>query len=90
MISLRCEDCMGTMEVDESREILTCPYCGSKKIIPVSDAVKIEQIRQQTELEQKKMDFELKKRKDVVAVVLVVALVFIVFIAVLMGFITGH
>ena len=41
MISLRCEDCLGTMEVDENREVLTCPYCGSKKMLPVSDAVKI-------------------------------------------------
>ena len=54
MISLKCEDCLGTMEIDEDREVLTCPYCGSKKIIPISDAVKIEKIRRESELEMEK------------------------------------
>lgn len=49
MISLRCEDCLGTMEVDESREVLTCPYCGSKKMLPVSDAVKITKLNNEHE-----------------------------------------
>ncbi len=45
MISLKCEGCLGTMEVDENREIISCPYCGSKKMIPMSDSVRIEKIR---------------------------------------------
>ena len=53
MISLRCEDCQGTMEIDEDREVLSCPYCGSKKILPVSDAVKIEKIKSQAEVKKK-------------------------------------
>lgn len=54
MISLKCEDCLGTMEVDENREVLTCPYCGSKKMIPVSDAVKITKLNNEHDLEVRK------------------------------------
>ena len=61
MISLKCEDCLGTMEVDEGREILTCPYCGSKKMIPISDAVKIEKIKQEADVEKDKMRHDEQK-----------------------------
>lgn len=69
MISLRCEDCLGTMEVDENREVLTCPYCGSKKMIPISDAVKIEKIKQEAEIEKRKMDYD-EDRKTYIRVIL--------------------
>ena len=55
MISLKCEDCLGTMEIDESRTIISCPYCGSKKIIPESDAVKIEKIKSEKHLKMMEM-----------------------------------
>lgn len=42
---LRCEDCNGVMDVDPDREIISCPYCGSKHLVLDSDAVKIERIR---------------------------------------------
>ena len=58
MISLKCEACNGMMDVDEDREILTCPYCGSKNLIPISDAVKIEKIRQEAELEKKRLEYK--------------------------------
>lgn len=45
MIRLKCQDCNGTLEIDEKREIAICPYCGSKNLIPESDNVKIERMR---------------------------------------------
>lgn len=45
LVKLRCEDCGGTMMIDEGREVLSCPYCGSKKVIIESDEVKIEKIK---------------------------------------------
>ena len=44
-IRLKCQECNGTMDVDESKHVLSCPYCGSKKLLVDSDEVKIEQIR---------------------------------------------
>lgn len=69
MIRLKCQDCNGTLEIDEKREIVTCPYCGSKNLIPESDAVKIAKIqtdgykdveiaKQQTKREIKKIEQE--------------------------------
>lgn len=57
---LRCEDCNGVMEIDESREVISCPYCGSKKIVLESDGVKIEKIRSESKLERKKIDREIE------------------------------
>lgn len=64
MISLKCEDCLGTMDIDENREIISCPYCGSKKIIPMSDAVRIEKIRQEAKLKSEELDFKAERAKS--------------------------
>lgn len=45
MIHLKCQDCNGILEIDETHEIATCPYCGSKNLIPESDNIKIERMR---------------------------------------------
>lgn len=44
-ISLRCENCNGTLTVDEDKSVLACPYCGHKTLIVENDAVTIEKIR---------------------------------------------
>lgn len=44
-ISLRCKHCEGILDIEEGRDVLFCPYCGSKELIPESDTVKIERIR---------------------------------------------
>ena len=36
---LKCKSCNGTMEMDEERPILFCPYCGSKELVEESDDV---------------------------------------------------
>lgn len=44
-ISLRCEKCMGTLEIEGDKEILVCPYCGNKELIIEDNEIKIEKIR---------------------------------------------
>lgn len=74
IIKLRCEDCDGTMMIDSNREVISCPYCGSKKIILDSDEVKIEKIRaarelnvldKQTEREIKILDKQIEREKNI-------------------------
>ena len=38
---LKCKECGGTLDVDDSKSIMCCPYCGSKEFIEESDSVKI-------------------------------------------------
>ncbi len=44
-VSLVCEQCGGTLLVDDAKEVMACPYCGSKTLIIESDAVTMERIR---------------------------------------------
>ena len=62
-IQLRCEECGGTMTIDKSRSVLSCPYCGSTKIVADSDEVKIERIRNERikGIEIHKQDQEMEK-----------------------------
>ena len=62
-IQLRCEECGGTMTIDKSRSILSCPYCGSTKIVADSDEVKMERIRNERikDVEIHKQDQEMEK-----------------------------
>ena len=62
-IQLRCKECGGTMTIDKSRSILSCPYCGSTKIVVDSDEVKMERIRNERikDVEIHKQDQEMEK-----------------------------
>ena len=62
-IQLRCEECGGTMTIDKSRSVLSCPYCGSTKIVADSDEVKMERIRNERikDVEIHKQDQEMEK-----------------------------
>ena len=64
-IQLRCEECGGTMTIDNSRSVLSCPYCGSTKIVADSDEVKMERIRNERikDIEIHKQDQEMEKWK---------------------------
>ncbi len=73
-ISLKCSSCNGVLQIEENREILSCPYCGSKELISESDAVKIARTqsdayrdvefgRQRTELEMRRMDLQERNRE---------------------------
>ena len=70
-IKLRCEECNGILEVDLEKQILSCPYCGSKKFVQESDEVTIARIDKQKaidkmrhEKEMKEYDEELRKKRD--------------------------
>ena len=63
-VALRCQDCGGIMEVDEDGEIMQCPYCGSKRIVEVSDTVRIEKIRSKHQLEEKKLELDAEAEQD--------------------------
>ena len=62
-IQLRCEECGGIMTIDKSRSVLSCPYCGSTKIVADSDEVKMERIRNERikDIEIHKQDQEMEK-----------------------------
>ena len=62
-IQLICEDCGGTMTIDKSSSVLSCPYCGSTKIVADSDEVKMERIRNERikDIEIHKQDQEMEK-----------------------------
>lgn len=76
-MQLKCKSCDGTLFVDEEREILQCPYCGSSELLIESDEVTIERIKQKSkkaiefkrldtnsELELEKLYYKEKSSKD--------------------------
>ena len=60
-IKLTCEDCGGEMNIEAGRNVLTCPYCGSKKLIAESDEVTIARINKESDAER--LRFEKEKRE---------------------------
>ena len=73
-IKLTCEDCNGILEVDIDRQILSCPYCGSKKLIQENDEVTIARInkaadesrmRHEKEMREYEEELRLKKQKEI-------------------------
>ena len=60
-IKLTCEDCGGEMNIEAGRNVITCPYCGSKKLITESDEVTIARINKESDAER--MKFEKEKRE---------------------------
>lgn len=64
MISLKCKDCGGIVEVDPSKNVLFCPYCGSKSMIPESDQVRIARIKANERIEREKERQKSKRKHD--------------------------
>lgn len=42
---LECQHCGGIMDVDETRNVKVCPYCGSKELVEESDSVTKQRIK---------------------------------------------
>lgn len=66
-ISLTCSNCNGTLTVDADKEILTCPYCGSKEMLVENDEVKIAKLQvsaKKIELEKLRMNKSQKERDE--------------------------
>lgn len=53
---LECKHCGGFMDVDETRNVKICPYCGSKELVGESDQVTMQRIKSHAwkEVEQEK------------------------------------
>ena len=64
-IRLTCQNCGSSMTFDNDKQIVACPYCGSKEVIVESDDVKFERIKNQAILDKDKMayNFELEKER---------------------------
>lgn len=60
-IHLVCQHCGSVMDYDDERQIVACPYCGSKELIEESDDVKIERIRGKTVLNKGQLDLDKEK-----------------------------
>ena len=53
-IQFRCRDCNCVMVIEKENRMLKCPACGSTELIVESDAVTIERIKSNTQLELQK------------------------------------
>lgn len=60
-ISLKCEQCGGTLAIDSDKTALACPYCGHKSLIIENDAVTIERIKTEA---HKEIELEKIKSED--------------------------
>jgi len=63
IIRMRCGECDGFLDIDKSRELLFCPFCGSKSLIVDSDAVKIVKDNNAANIKMHKMDVDLEIEK---------------------------
>lgn len=49
IIKMKCESCGEIMDYNKEKEMIFCPYCGSKDLIIASDKVQIARIKAETE-----------------------------------------
>lgn len=66
-IRLTCQNCGSSMTFDNEKQIIACPYCGSKELIPESDNVKIERIKSESALSQMQMSYDIEMKKQQLA-----------------------
>ena len=59
-----CKNCSGTLEVDDSKSVLFCPYCGEKTLLIDDRVVKIAEI----EADVKKEEIKAKVKLAIVSV----------------------
>ena len=64
-IHLKCKNCQGNMDVDASRQVAVCPYCGERMLILDSDFVAAEKAKAAAykEVEFAKLADEKEKRE---------------------------
>lgn len=89
-ISLKCKDCGGIVEVDPSKNVLFCPYCGSKSMIPESDQVRIARIKANERIEREKERQKSKTKREFYTLTLPIIAIFGSFILIaIIGSIAG-
>ena len=74
-ILLKCEDCGGAMELNEDQTVSFCPFCGSKNFLLDSDAVSIEKIKKEKEIELEKIKQEGSKERYEIIMAIIIAIV---------------
>lgn len=68
--AILCSSCEGNLEIDESKDFVECPYCGTKystaDLLKESDAVRVEKIKSETykEVEANKIKREIEREKN--------------------------
>lgn len=88
-ISLKCKECGGIIDADPSKNVLICPYCGSKSMIPESDQVRIARIKANERIEREKERQKSKRKHDLYeALPIIAGFVFFILIAII-GSIAG-
>ncbi len=65
-IRLVCKSCGGTLNTDESKRVLLCPYCGNKELIAENDSVAVEKIKSNTykELELHRLEYKIRQDRQ--------------------------
>ena len=84
IISMKCRACGGALNIDDSKEVLFCPYCGSKALIAESDEVKKTRIkyraRKEIELGKTELEEGTKQKENrhtfIIAILVLAVLVF--------------
>lgn len=65
---MKCPNCYGAMKLDDDREYITCPYCGTQLKYEESDDVKMARIKAQAQrdadIEKEKLENEYKIKHD--------------------------
>lgn len=89
MISLRCKECGGIIEADPGKSVLSCPYCGSKEMIPESDQVKIARIKANERIEREKERQKTKRFSDKMLYIAIIGIFVFFIIIAIVGSIAG-
>ncbi len=70
IFSLKCNDCNGTLEFDEFKQMTYCPYCGSRNLLFGNAEIQKEQIKThrlkiktQSKLDQETLKFVAEERR---------------------------
>lgn len=89
-ISLRCKECGGIIDADPSKNVMFCPYCGSKAMIPESDQVRIARIKAEERIEREKERQKHKTKREFYTFTLPMIAIFATFIIIaIVGAIAG-
>lgn len=66
LVKMRCSNCDGMLEYDADKEIMSCPFCGSKEIVLEADVVKIKRIENDANVKIKSIELQSKEREKTI------------------------
>lgn len=59
MITLKCPECKGVLQVDEDHMLMKCPYCGCEELIIEDKEITLKRL----DIKKKKLEMEDDERK---------------------------